>query len=212
MNKKLAAILLLTSGLACAATPVDGWYTAAFVGFNFLPDNIRTVVNGQLLNSTQYHTGYNFGGRVGLQCNPLRYEGEFTYFTSTLDHFNLNDIRQIRIRGSSNGDLIMANIYYDFPEMLPAISPFLGVGLGYAVLETTLFSGGPFIPHRFSFRENEFAYQGMVGFTYNFAENYAVDIGYRYVATAGQGSYGRVFQDHIANAAVIYHFDRGFYK
>jgi len=106
----------------------------------------------------------------------------------------------------------MANLYFDGPEFLPSVVPFLGVGIGYSQIETTLNSLGPDAVTGFKADGNEFAYQGTVGLTYNFAENYALNLGYRYAATTKSDNFGSNFQAHMVNAGVVYHFDRGNYK
>lgn len=213
MNIKLLLATLLATGVASAATPVDGWYTSAFGGYTFLPDNVNAAVDGLIFNGTSYNNGYNVGGRVGYQNKPMRYELEYTYFSASNTGFMANWVEQTAgITGSSSGNLFMANLYYDFPDMLPAISPFLGLGIGFAQIETTLISSAPLDGAYFSASEIPFAYQGTAGLTYNFSENYALNLSYRYVATGKSGEFGRVFQAHLANVGAIYRFDQGNYK
>jgi opacity protein-like surface antigen len=66
--------------------------------------------------------------------------------------------------------------------------------------------------NHFTVSENEFAYQGTAGLTYNFAEYYALNVAYRYAAVGSKGDYGKIFQTNLATAGVIYRFDRGNYK
>lgn len=212
MRIALFSAAILASTIAAAATPVDGWYTSVFGGYTYLPDNIYTNYYGSFLNGSGYDSGYNAGGRIGYQSNPMRYELEYTYLHADTSHFDINLVAQTYVSGYAAGNLFMANVYYDFPEMLPAISPYLGAGIGYANLKATLNSEGPAGATYFSTSDNAFAYQGTAGITYNFAENYAVNLAYRYVATDKTDGFGRVFQAHIANAGVVYHFDRGNYK
>jgi opacity protein-like surface antigen len=213
MRTRLFSAALLASSIATAATPVDGWYTSVFGGYTYLPDNINTSNYGILFNSSGYNGGYNAGGRIGYQSNPLRYELEYTYLHATAKHFDADIVFQDEVSGNASGNLFMANVYYDFPDMLPAISPYLGFGIGYAYLQAELSSPGPFVGGTyFKTTDNVFAYQGTAGITYNFSENYAVNLAYRYVATDRPEGFGRVFQAHIANAGVVYHFDRGNYK
>ena len=56
------------------------------------------------------------------------------------------------------------------------------------------------------------AYQATGGLTYNFAEAYALNVGYRYVATGHVGNFGRNFQSHLANVGAVYRFDGNIYK
>ena len=212
MRITLFSAALLASNIISAATPVDGWYASAFGGYTYLPDNMYTTSNGLFLNGSGYNNGYNAGGRFGYQSNPIRYELEYTYLEASANHFDLNFIEQTEVSGYASGNLFMANLYYDCPEMLPSISPYLGVGIGYAYLQASLNSTGPLGATYFNNSDNAFAYQGTAGITYNFAENYAVNLAYRYVATGKIDGFGRVFQAHIANAGVVYHFDRGSYK
>lgn len=213
MKKTILSAALLVTGAAYAATPIDGWYTSAFGGFTYLPSNISAVnTSGLFLDGSSYTTGYNVGGRLGYQSHPVRYEFEYTFLSAGLKNFNVNRIPQSGVSGSSSGNLLMANLYYDFPDALPAISPFLGVGIGYAILQTSLASTAPLGTTSFYINENEFAYQGTAGLTYNFSENYAVNLAYRYAAVGSEGDYGKTFQSHLLSSGVIYHFDRGYYK
>lgn len=213
MKNIMLSASLLATGIASAATPIDGWYTSAFGGFTYLPSNISVLdASGLYLDGTSYNTGYNVGGRLGYQSHPLRYELEYTFLSAGLKNFNVDTIVQSGVSGSSSANLLMANLYYDFPDILPAISPFLGVGIGYAILQTSLASTAPLGTINFHLNENEFAYQGTAGLTYNFSENYAINLAYRYAAVSTDGNYGQVFQSHLLSSGLVYHFDRGYYK
>ena len=212
MRNILLSAALLTAGLATAATPIDGWYTSAFGGYTYVPDNLNTYRYGYYINHGSFNKGYNVGGRIGFKSNPMRYEAEYTFIHANARNFQLNYALQSGVTGYSSANLLMANVYYDTPEMLPAISPFLGLGLGYAYVQNGLNSTGPVVPLYFSASRNSFAYQGTVGLTYDFAENYAINLAYRYVATTSSDNFGSIFQAHIANAGVVYRFDNGLYK
>jgi opacity protein-like surface antigen len=213
MRNRLFCAAVLASSISYAATPVDGWYTSAFGGYTFFPDNVHTYTpSGLFLNGSGYNDGYNAGGRVGYQSHPLRYELEYTFLHGNTAHFDLDYTEQTEATGFTSANLYMANIYYDCPEFLPALSPFLGVGIGYAYLQAVLTGSGPTMASYFSTNDSAFAYQGTAGVTYNFAENYAINFAYRYVASDKTSGFGRVFQAHIASAGVVYRFDRGNYK
>lgn len=214
MNSKLFSAALLACGVASAASPVDGWYGSGFGGFNYLPDNIFAAnAFGTLFNRTSYHNGYDVGGRLGYQSHPIRYEIEYTYLTATNSGFAINWVPQTAgLTGNTSGNIGMANLYYDCPDFLPAISPFVGVGIGYGSLQIKLVStmpnGGGFL----GLTENTFMYQATIGLTYNFAENYAFNASYRYLASSQSNAFGRIYQVDIVNVAVIYRFDQGTYK
>ncbi len=215
MRLTLFSAALLATGITSAAVPVDGWYTSVFGGYTYVPDNVRLYTFfGNFINSSSFNSGYNAGGRVGYQSNPMRYEVEYTYIHANARYFKVNFIGQTGVTGYSSGNLAMANVYYDTPEVLPSVVPFLGFGIGYAYIQDRLNSISPQGYATFlSVNENAFAVQGTAGFTYNFAENYAMNLAYRYVSTTStSNNLGLRYQAHIANAGVVYHFDNGSYK
>lgn len=212
MRILLLSASFLASTLTYAATPVDGLYTRVFGGYTYLPDNVSNTAYGFVRNTVSYEGGYNAGASFGYQSHPLRYEMEYTYLSANTDGFDMNYIPQTGVTGSSYANLLMANIYYDAPELVSSIVPYLGVGIGYANLHTTLNSTGPNGFTSFSASDNEFAYQATAGLTYNFAENYGAHLGYRYAATNRAENFGKIFQAHIVSAGAIYHFDKGNYK
>lgn len=212
MRIVLFSAAALSAGMTLAATPIDGWYSSAFGGYTFMPDNVYVVQPGLLRNHAAYRAGYHVGGRIGFQSNPLRYEGELTYIDANLKGFYINNIRQRGISGDTSALLGMANVYYDFPEMVPAVQPFLGIGIGYGWVEGTLNSTGPFFHSHYNGSNSVFAYQGTAGFTFNFAENYALNIAYRYVGTQKVDNLGKDFQANLGTVGFIYRFNEIIYK
>ncbi len=208
----LIAATLITSNLAAAATPIDGWYSSAFGGYAWVPGNINTVNQGLALSNSVFQSGFDAGGSLGFKSNPMRYEGELTYIRANLNHFDINGVRQTGNTGYTNTALGMANVYYDFPGIVMPIQPFLGGGIGYAWVQDKLNSTGPLAVTSFSLSNSVFAYQATGGLTYNFAENYALSLGYRYVATTNAPDLGQIFQAHLANLGAVYRFDGNRYK
>ncbi|ASQ46477.1 outer membrane protein [Legionella clemsonensis] len=215
---------MLASSMASAAVPIDGWYASVFGGYTYIPDNLTNTTNYSyysfpfLRAHPSYNGGWNGGGRIGYQSMPLRYEAEVTYVYANLSGFKINNINQRGVEGETTGTFAMANVYYDFPETVPCIAPFLGVGLGYGYVTARLNSsgplilGGPAVATRFKVDDGVFAYQATGGFTYNFAENYAVNLAYRYIGTERADGFGKVFQAHLASVGAIYRFDGASYK
>ncbi|MBI2785792.1 MAG: porin family protein [Legionella longbeachae] len=213
MKFALFSATLLATGIASAAVPVNGWYSSVFGGYTYLPGNVSTTRFGVLFSDSSYKDGYNAGARIGYQSNPIRYELEYTYIHASTKNFEANDIPQIGVSGNSSANLGMANIYYDFQDVIiPAVSPFLGIGIGYAYVQTSLNSTDPFGGVFFKHNQSSFAYQGTAGLTFNFAENFALNAAYRYAATSTSNQFGKIFQAHMTNAAIIYRFDTCDYK
>lgn len=208
MRIAVLSTLLLTTSLANAAIPINGWYYGLFGGYTYIPDNINTASR----SNAGYNDGYDGGGNFGFKSNSMRYEGELTYLNAGLNKFNLNGTPQTGVTGHSNAFLAMANIYYDFNGTGQTFQPYLGVGIGYAWVHASLSSTGPFGSSDYSGSNNVFAYQGAAGLTYNFAENYAVGVGYRYIGTKHANNLGKSFQANLANVCLTYRFDGNRYK
>lgn len=236
MRIVLFSASLLATGLAAAATPIDGLYGSLFGGYFYLPDNISRIYKFTKFERASFTNGYNAGARFGFQNRPLRYEGEFTYTNATANSFSAHPPFPYRFRpfvgrrhrnvaGKTLGAFGMANIYYDFPEMVPCISPFLGIGLGFGWVKAEMHNRDlflapphfivppPFIAsHHFRASSSTFAYQGTVGFTFNFVENYALNLAYRYIGTPRIANLGKTFQGNLASVGVVYRFDEYKYK
>ena len=213
--KKTAILLsaMLTSTTALAAVPIAGWYASAFVGAAYLPDNVNTTVNGLYYNNSKYNMGYDVGASLGYKSGNLRYEIEGTYIKAKPDQFNINGVSQTGVNGHSTAVSGMANVYVDFEGFITSvIQPYLGAGTGYAYVKNELSASGPTIATSVKNSNTVFAYQGMAGVTYNFAENYAATLGYRYLGTDSTRYWGKRFQAHMGNVSVIYRFDEAEYK
>ena len=203
---------MLASSAAVCAIPVEGWYSSVFGGYSYIPDNISINRLGFTLNHASYNSGYHVGGRIGYQSNPMRYEGEITYIQSNIKTLNIYSIRQHNVSGHTSATAAMANVYYDFPAMVPCVQPFLGVGLGFAGVDTKFYRTAPLSGLLYRGSNSVFAYQATGGLTYNFAENYALNIAYRYFGTDRVDNLGKVYQANLGTFGVIYRFDEASYK
>lgn len=212
MKLVFVSAALFASSMVNAATPIDGWYTGVFGGYTYLPNNISITHDGLTRSNASYQSGYDAGGSIGYKSNPMRYEGEITYLYAHLKNFKLNRIQQNGVKGHGEALLAMANVYYDFPNLLYTLQPFLGFGIGYGWLNAKLNSTGPLIATQYSGTNTLFTYQAMAGLTYNFSENYALNLGYRYVSTSRANELGKRFQANLASVGAVYRFDEGSYK
>lgn len=212
MKATLLSLALLTGSSVFAATPIDGWYMSAAGGYTYLPSNIYKISNNAIYTYPSYEAGFDVGGTFGYQSTPMRYEGEITYFNANIRRFYVNGLEQNQPSGYNNAVAAMANVFYDFPALIMPLQPFVGIGIGYAWVGTNLEGFYDSTIHRFSTSDSVFAYQGMVGVTFNFAENYALTIDYRYLNTTNVFNMGRMFQAQTANVGAIYRFDGNRYQ
>lgn len=212
MKAKVFFSAWLVSQLSIAATPIDGLYGSISGGYTYLPDNLSINQSGLYRNDAEYNGGFNAGASLGYQSNPLRYELQLTYFNADLDHFRINGVRQNNIDGYNQAVTAMGNVYYQFPSLVEPIQPFVGIGLGYAWVDGKFNARGPALVTNYKGSNSVFAYQASGGVTYNFRENWALNLLYRYIGTEKINDFGKVFQAHNANLELVYRFNECNYK
>lgn len=203
---------LLAANVVNAAIPLDGWYSRLFGGYSYLPNNISASYAGYLLSNSSFNSGYNAGGSFGYKSNPLRFEGEFTYIHANVAGFKINNVSQSNQGGDASVPMIMANIYYDFPEVIQSIEPFLGFGIGYSWVDVDFTSATPAPNIIYNNSKSAFTYQGTAGLAFNYAEHFSVDIAYRYLGTDKVGYLGKIFQANLFTVGATYRFDGNSYK
>lgn len=212
MKKTILLTSLLMPCLASAATPIDGLYAGVFGGYAYLPNNLSVIHNNLYFNNSNYKSGFTAGGRFGYKNNPVRYEGEFTFIQAEVERFNVNGMPAYLPGGYADTAALTANIYYDMPEFIPTIAPFVGAGIGYAWTKNQFTSPLPFGPVRYTDSSSSVAYQVTTGLAYYFAENMSLDGAYRYFATGNMQSLGKTYQANLATLGVTYRFDGARYK
>ena len=208
MRVAFVSVALLAASAAHAATPINGWYAGVFGGYTYLPNNINTARLSLLRSNATFSPGYNAGGSIGFKSNPMRYEGELSFLNANLKKFTINNVQQTGVNGYNDAFLGLAKVYYDFPNLLNAIQPFVGAGVGYGWVEAKLNSTN----NQYTGSNSVVAYQATAGLTYNFSENYALNLSYRYVVTAHVNNLGSIFQAQLANLGLVYRFDGRNYK
>ena len=207
------AALTLTASISHAATPIDGWYSSAFGGYAYIPNNLNLNHLGVHRNEAKYQGGNDGGLSLGYKSNPMRYEIEFTYIHGSLERFKANNVQQTNVGGSTTLALGMANAYYDFPSIIAqSLQPYLGLGIGYGWVKAQSSSLAPDTIASYSPSNSVFSYQGMAGIQYHFAETFSLYLGYRYIATDKADHLGKMMQVNLANAGVVYRFDGRRYK
>src|ERR1700747_1341445 len=81
--------------------------------------------------SARYNSGFNAGGRLGIQYGPLRVEEEYSYRHNRLSSFGAFFIPRSNslFQGQRNTNAIMTNFIYDFTIGWP-VTPHIGFGIG----------------------------------------------------------------------------------
>jgi OOP family OmpA-OmpF porin len=139
-----------------------------------------------------FNDGYNVGARAGFQWGPWRLEEEYSYRNNSEDSFagfghNVFD-------GSRRSHSIMTNLLYDFTFGWP-VTPHIGGGIGAVDVVDSLNLKVPVhlaptpvvVPAGTLLHGStwEFGYQAIAGIEYNISPMLALDLDYRYLATAG---------------------------
>jgi OmpA-OmpF porin, OOP family len=119
------------TSLSNQKTPITTPLFRADVG----PTN-QVIPNGPFFNnfngSARYDSGFNAGGRLGLQYGPLRVEEEYSYRHNGISSFQSffgPGFFGSKFSGNRNTNSIMTNFIYDFTIGWP-VSPHIGFGIG----------------------------------------------------------------------------------
>ena len=219
------ALALGSAGANAQFAFLGGPYPVAFYvgpegGWTSLSNQKATVttptfqVNGSAPVNTfqlsqRYDSGYNVGGRLGIQYGPLRVEEEYSYRHNGLSSLGgfFGPNTNTGFSGNRTTNSIMTNFIYDFTLGWP-VSPHIGFGVGAvqnrdsATLNTIntgptpLVFTSPGVSGAFVVPANsqaggtflksnnwQFGYQAIAGIRYDINPLLAFDLDYRYLAT-----------------------------
>jgi opacity protein-like surface antigen len=148
---------------------------AGFTGAVFADeaDADATVFTTELKGDQSFDPGFVVGGAGGYKFDfGLRLEGEIAYRRNGFDDFSGTP---------TGGDLgatsLMANIWYEF-DTGTALHPFIGGGLGAAIIDVDDFTFGS-VGLR-SDSQTAFAYQVGAGLAYDLSDNVTLTAEYRF--------------------------------
>jgi opacity protein-like surface antigen len=155
-------------------------YVSIFGGWDWLDDYSGAVLPPP--RSGNFDPGLGIGVAVGNQLyERLRGEFEFVYRNNDGDQWTVGGITG-PFSGSISSYSNMLNLATDC-EGYGRFKPYLGVGVGVAVLDG-VFTTGPF---QHLVQDTVFAYQGFVGLSYQVNRTCQFFVEYRYFATEGTG-------------------------
>ncbi len=177
-------LLLAAAGPVATAAAQEGFYASGFGGATFLfnSDVKQSTPTTTTAAEIEHETGFMAGGAVGYAfLNGLRLEIEGSYRENDLDSFQPNGGTTVNADGSISAIAGMLNAYYDVSTGGPFV-PYIGGGIGAAVLSLDDFSTAPATPG-FSDTDTQFAFQGMAGVGYKLTPNITVGVEYRYFQT-----------------------------
>jgi opacity protein-like surface antigen len=168
MNKFSKMILATTALIAVSSTAnaaVNGLSPYVRGNLQYLfSSNEDARVSGVKFNSDE-EAGLGISGAVGTKLlNDFRVEAEVLYFATEIENTN-TDIDNLAF---------MVNGYYDL-KTSTKFTPYVGAGIGLANIEVDA--------PAYRNSDNVFAYQALVGVSYELDKNSSVTAGYRYFGT-----------------------------
>ena len=158
----LAAVAAVALPVAAQAqSPQPGIYIGAEGGVNWL---LNTTISGVNVSP---QTGWAVGGVIGYDFVGPRVEIEGVYRQNNTNLW----VPGAAVNGQVGQLGILANLLYDF---MPGsvITPYIGAGAGVA-----------FVDSNSSLGSTQFAYQGIIGVSYNVDTNFRINLDGRYYGT-----------------------------
>jgi OOP family OmpA-OmpF porin len=172
-NALLCAVALVGLPLAVnAQSPFPGFYIGAEGGLNWLLNNNSFVYN---------NPGFVAGGVVGYDFVGPRLELEGSYRKTTGSGIVAFPAGFANVNGQINEVSAMLNGFYDFTPGA-TISPYVGAGAGIAFVDPSLSPGCTLC-------STQFAYQGIVGVSYNVTQSLRINLDGRYHGTTNPGTF-----------------------
>jgi outer membrane protein OmpA-like peptidoglycan-associated protein/outer membrane protein W len=194
-RKTLAAATLLALPIAAHAQPVDGLYIGGGAGANFMQSETATATGPRGAASVNRSMGTSAGPALVMSLgygfgNGLRAEVEGDYRHNTFSGSDLG--------GQEQKYGAMANVLYDFVGLVPVVTPYVGVGVGYmwAGERNLHISGdGATVQNFGSQSKGSFAYQAILGASYPIASIPGLSLTgeYRFMGLAGNRTYSASF-------------------
>ncbi len=159
----------------------QNFYISAGMGVN-LPNDLDGTTAAGATYTIEFDPGFVAQGAIGVYLGEnFRIESEAAYRIADYDQATSGG-------GSStaNGDLKLAtgiiNLYYELD--LGLFSPFLGVGAGVAQVDRTAVNSPSLtLVERDA---TEFAYQAIVGITYEISRDFGISLDGRYLGTSDE--------------------------
>ncbi len=148
------------------------WYLQGFSGVSLMMRN--TLKNAMDLT---YKPGWDVGVAVGYRSGPFRYELQYTYIRSRWDQLNHSAITSDVNSKFTTMHVPMLNGYYDFTQLSSDYTPYIGAGIGAAMVKTP---NGTIVTNQ-QLKDTVFAWQGIVGLSYRWDNEWRRDIRYRYL-------------------------------
>ena len=170
--------------------------------------------DGGFDDEISFDTGFLIAGAAGYAHESgFRGELELGYRKNNNDELDFEFIGSFDAKGDTSAFTTMVNGYYDIDFGVPKFRPYVGFGIGLAVIDTEVRAAGIKLVDD---SDTVFAYQALAGMAYHFTPNVAATLGYAFLATtdpkfkiepgAGTGSVDAEYASHNVMAGIRYTF------
>ena len=190
MKRIIAALaLVLTLALpGLAAAEGTGMYLAPKFLMSIQDTGRMERSSGLAGSGVDDYSQFTLGGALALgydfwpqQMLPLRAEIEFALRGNSEKSWDsIYNGDSISTKGLWNTSTLFLNLYYDIQTGTPFV-PYIGAGAGLAFNYVEYTVDGPGYNNSASDNFTNFAWNVGAGVAYNFNENFAVDLGYRFM-------------------------------
>lgn len=203
------------------AQPITGLYIGGGIGYNQLTSQHATVdaLPGRFVQSSApvsagFKGGYGLIGSIGYGVgNGVRLEGEFNYRTNAqtgnIATSSTSGSTTTQATGSEAKYGFMGNVLFDIPINRRWVSPYIGAGFGYQLVNWNKFV---FSASNIDYSSpttvtttgtiGQFAYQAIIGaaFPIDAVPGLSATVEYRYVGAAGNRNYsGTGYTQYVSN-------------
>jgi len=182
----LAALFLASEAHAQIAKMTAGRGYFGVTAGAIIPDDVHSNISGADSGSVDlsFDTGAAFTGFVGYHfTDQFTGEAELGYATAGTDTVTgtINGIGvSVPVNGHFNSALGFANALWTPPLRVGGFSPYLGGGIGFASIDSSVSSvGGVAVGANHS--ETDFAAQLILGADYQLTDQFAIGARYRFV-------------------------------
>lgn len=160
--------------------PLLNGYVEFEAGSTLIPDqDVRGAVDDGKID---LESGFTVGGSAGLRFSPFfRVEGSLGYRRAEVDNLEFDEPFLSDSRGDVGVFSTLANAYLDLPIPNSPATPFLGVGLGFAVVDIDTYDR--FDAVNINDTSVQFAWNVTSGVAWAITQNLDIVTRYRYFAT-----------------------------
>jgi len=184
-NLLIAACLCCILPTRAEANPSSGIYIAPKLVYSFVNTDISGV-GGSSVETED--SSFGAGLALGYDFNvaftvPMRIELDWNMHSQIEDTGRTTGIGSADLTTNIGIQALFLNTYYDFHNT-SKFTPYIGAGLGLAIVDVESFPVGGFTLH--DERTGNFAWNISLGVSYAFTPSLALDFSYRY-AQFGKG-------------------------